>query len=255
MDSTKKIFITIAMIVFLIPHYAPAGEIISIATDHFPPYSYEENGTAKGIQIELAKVIFDKMNVRLEVPVLPWERAILMAESRKIDGLFGVRKTEERMRWLIFPEEPTFEVSTVIFKRKDDPFVYAGINSLQNKTIGVIGGYTYGDQFDKSNIFKRAKVANLKQNFLKLLAGRIDLVVSYQDVGDYILKDINLQNRIVACSVPVHKTPFYIAFARKPGHGKLSREFSRILKELKRSDQCPETMSKIGIPPHMIQCE
>ena len=188
------------------------------------------------------------MYTRIKVDFVPWKRALLMAEAKKVDGIFGLRKTKNRQQWLIFPDEPLMNITSTIYKLVDDPFVYKDVPSLKGKIIGVIKGYTYGNKFDNSTSFRKEEVKNIRQNFLKLLAGRIDLVAGYRIVGNHILKAMNLEDKIVACPVAIHVTPLYIGFTRKPGNGKISRKFSRKLKDFKKTDKCDELMRKIGLP-------
>ncbi|MFW5498208.1 MULTISPECIES: substrate-binding periplasmic protein [unclassified Maridesulfovibrio] len=235
----------------LLPAYSFAARQLTFATDPFPPYYYKDAGVDKGLQVELAKAVFGKMHTRFDIKFLPWKRALLMAESGKVDGIFGLRKTKERQRWLIYPEEPLMLITTSIFKRIEDPFVYTGIPSLEGKQIGTTKGYTYGIKFDNSTLFHRDEVKDLRHNFLKLMAGRVDLVAGYLTVGNHILKSMNLEDKIVACPIAIHTTPLYIGFTRKPGNGKISQEFSIILKEFKKSKECEEIMKQAGINKEM----
>lgn len=246
-----RIIISAVMIAMLLPTCAQA-KILTFATDPFPPFYYEENETTKGIQYELAKIVFSKMQTRFKIKFVPWKRALLMAESGKVDGIFGLRKTKEREHWLIFPKEQLMDVNTVIFKRTHDPFEFKGIPSLAGKKIGIIKGYTYGKEFDKSTLFNKEEVANLRQNFLKLLAGRVDLVAGYGAVGNHVLKKMNMQGQITKCPGSIHVSSLYISFTRKPGHGKISQKFSRVLNDLKKSNECDQIMRKLGILPEFI---
>ncbi len=53
---------------------------------------------------------------------------------------------------------------------------------------------------------------------------------------------MNLEDKIVASPIAIHTTPLYVGFTRKPGNGKISQKFSRILKEFKDSEECEEIM-------------
>ncbi|NDV26405.1 ABC transporter substrate-binding protein [Desulfovibrio sp. JC010] len=247
-----KRLITGFMIALLLIPACAFARTLTFATDPFPPFYYEEDGTPKGIQYELAKIVFSKMQTRFKIVFVPWKRALLMAESGKVDGVFGLRKTKERLRWMIYPDEPLMEVNTVIFKRVDSPFEYTGISALKGKKIGIIKGYTYGKEFDESTLFKKEEVADLRHNFLKMLAGRIDMVAAYRAVGIHVLNQMGLQGQIIPCPGKIHVSPLYIGFSKEPGNGKISREFSRILNEFKKSDECKELMQRLDIPQELI---
>ncbi|HAS90579.1 MAG TPA: ABC transporter substrate-binding protein [Desulfovibrio sp.] len=248
MLKIAKLISTVILCILLTPEFTIAGNQINFATDSFPPYYYEEDGTPKGIQYELAKTVFNKMDTQIKIKFLPWKRAILIAETGKVDGIFGVIKTKERQKWLIYPEEPLMLVTVTIFKRADDPFTYTGVSSLKGKTVGIIKGYSYGEAFDNSTLFKKEEVKSIDQNFRKMLVDRVDLVAGYSVVGKHILKSMNLEDRIVSSQQAIHVTPIYVTFTRKPGHLRISEEFSRILKEYKMTEECQELMLRIGLP-------
>ncbi|WP_319779263.1 transporter substrate-binding domain-containing protein [Maridesulfovibrio sp.] len=248
----KKVIVTIMISLLLMPTCAFAKKKLIFATDSFPPFYYPKNGSPAGIQYELAKIVFNRMNTNFKIIFVPWKRALMMAEAGKVDGVFGLRKTKERERWLIYPEEPLMHITAVIFKHADDPFEYKGISSLAGKTIGITKGYTYGKEFDESSLFIKEEVSDLHYNFLKLLAGRIDLVAAYRTVGIHTLNEMHIQDRVTICPEAVYLSPLYIGFSRKPGNGEISLEFSRILTELKKSDECAEIMRRIGVKPELI---
>lgn len=247
-----KIIITCFLAAMLLATPCAFARTLTFATDPFPPFYYEKDGMPQGMQYELAKIIFSSMHTRFKIKFVPWKRALLMAESGKVDGVFGLRKTPERQRWMIFPDEPLMNVYTVIFKRADDPFEFDGIPSLAGKNIGIIKGYTYGTEFDKSNLFRKEEVANLRQNFLKLKAGRIDLVAGYRTVGIHMLKEMGMLGQIVECPGKIHVSPLYIGFTNNPGNGKISRDFTNHLNKFKNSDDCDKVMRSIGMLPELI---
>lgn len=248
MTNISKIISAVILYILLIPGFSIAETQIHFATDSFPPYYYEEDSTLKGVQYELAKAVFDKMDTQIKITFMPWKRAVLIAEAGKVDGVFGVTKTEERQKWLIYPEEPLMLVTLTIFKRADDPFTYTGVSSLKGKTVGVIKGYSYGEAFDNSTLFKKEEVKNIGQNFRKMLLGRVDLVAGYSVVGKHILKSMALEDRIVSSQQAIHVTPIYVGFTRKPGHLQISEEFARMLKEYKMTEECHKLMRHLDLP-------
>lgn len=128
--------VALCFIIFLsVFLWTPASSAIRLTfvTDSFPPYYYTENGVTKGLQYELAKAVFKKMNIPFEIKFLPWKRALMMAESLQADGIFGLRKTHDRQTWLIYPKEPLMVARTVIFKPAESQFEYTGVDSLKGK--------------------------------------------------------------------------------------------------------------------------
>lgn len=242
----------IAIMALLMCRPAFAGAKLLFVTDPFPPYYYEEKGKPKGIQYELAALAFEKIRTPFEIKFLPWKRAVMTAEAGNADGVFGLRRTKKRERWLIYPDEPLMIVRTVIFHRKDTPFNYSGTFSLTGKKVGITKGYTYGNHFDRSDAFIKEETASLKLNFLKLMAGRIDLVAAYRAVGIQTLKEMELESKITFSPKPINSEALYLGFARTPGNGERAREFGKALREIKDSPECEELIKRLGFDREMI---
>jgi polar amino acid transport system substrate-binding protein len=62
-------------------------------------------------------------------------------------------------------------------------------------------------------------------------------VIAYKDVALYTLQKLNLADEFSYSSHPVHRTPLYLAFSQKPGNGRLAKEFSRVLRKIKKGLQ------------------
>jgi len=73
-------------------------------------------------------------------------------------------------------------------KRRGDPFEYHGLGSLTGKTVGIVKGYGYGDEFLNATNFTRPEVAHTLQNIKKLALGRIDLTLEDEVVARWVIK-------------------------------------------------------------------
>ncbi|OEU64814.1 MAG: hypothetical protein BA863_09065 [Desulfovibrio sp. S3730MH75] len=244
-----KILPVILAIIFLsIAGQSNGSQELSLVTDPFPPYYYEEDGKAYGLQYELIAATLKKMNKSFTIEFVPWKRALLIAKNKISDAIPGVLKTKDREQWLIYPEEPVITTKVVIFHRKEESFQYKNISSLTGKRIGTVKEYHYGKEFDQSTLFIRDEVCSLEQNFRKLLAGRIDLVISFKPVGLYTLYKLNLSDRVSYSLAPVHQAEMYMAFTKKPGNEHIAAEFSRVLKEIKKTPGYVKSLRKKYIP-------
>ncbi|SMF04739.1 substrate-binding periplasmic protein [Desulfovibrio gilichinskyi] len=240
----KTLITAIMLIALFIPTPSIARELLTLITDPFPPLYYQVDGENKGIYCEILDLTFKEMKIPYTLAFVPWERALRMAETQRSDGIPGTAKTKERDRFLIFPDEPISVIDIVVFHRKDDTFKFDGISSLAGKRIGTIDGYSYGKEFDQSNLFSKEKVSSLKLNFLKLQAKRIDLVIAYKNVALYTLQSLNLTDQFSYSSLPVHRAALYLAFSKKPGYEQLAEEFSQTLRKIKNTEAAQELFKK-----------
>ncbi|SDK90402.1 polar amino acid transport system substrate-binding protein [Maridesulfovibrio ferrireducens] len=248
-----KIFlIAVTIGILFIPIPSIAKRQIFLATENFPPLYYQEDGKNKGIYCELLDRTFKEIKITYKLSLMPWKRALRMAETQKSDGIPGTAKNKHRNRVLIFPDEPLSELEVVIFHRKGEDFKYNGISSLKGKKIGIIKGYTYGEEFDQSNLFTKEEVSLLKLNFLKLKIKRLDLVIAYKVVALYTLEKMNLTDQFSYSPNPVRHAAMYLAFSQKPGNGRLAKKFSRALQKIKNTKEVKESFIKAGLntEPH-----
>ncbi|CCO25070.1 substrate-binding periplasmic protein [Maridesulfovibrio hydrothermalis] len=243
------IIVTITVISFICPANSIAGQRLFFATDSFAPYLYPDNGKTTGIIYKLMELTFKEMRIPFSVAHFPWKRALLMAETCTSDGIPCALKTTARTEKLFYPEEPLITTEIVIFYRTDTNFTYKNFSSLKGKKIGAIRGYSYGERFDQSTIFKKEYGNSLEQNFRKMLAGRLDLVVAYKTPGIFKRHLYEMDNRISYSDTPIHKAPVYLAFSKKEGHAELAENFTDALVKVKKSASCREEMKKLGLPP------
>ncbi len=246
----KIISVVITIIFLSIAGPSNASQELLLITDPFPPYNYEKDGKPYGIQYELVAATLKKMNRSFQIKFVPWKRALLNAKNKVSDAIPGVLKSDDREQWLIFPEEPIMITKVVIFYRKEEDFQYKDLSSLAGKRVGTVKGYHYGKDFDQSTLFIRDEVSSLKQNFQKLLAGRIDLVASFRPVGLHTLYKLDLSDKFSYSPTPVHQAEMYMAFTKKPGNDLLAAEFSRVLKEIKKNRFFMNSLRKKYIPTH-----
>ncbi|MDP8219287.1 MAG: transporter substrate-binding domain-containing protein, partial [Candidatus Theseobacter exili] len=195
-------------------------EPLQIVTDPWPPYSFGENEDNPGMDAEIILAVFKQLNIPLTFTFYPWKRCLSMVEKQIADAILDASLTPERKAFLHFPDEPVSEDITVFFIKKDRNIPYTSLKDLELLTAGAILGYSYCDEIDQALFVKNAeRVSSLKQNFRKLLAGRIDLIVEAVAVGYYTAKQMGISDQIkIIPNAYYCRGGNYLAFSRKPGH-------------------------------------
>ncbi|WP_291326411.1 ABC transporter substrate-binding protein [Desulfovibrio sp. UCD-KL4C] len=249
----KILIATIMLLTLFTPYPLMAQKKLTLITDPFPPLYYQVNGENKGVYCEILDLVFKEMNISYNLSFVPWERALRMAETKKSDGILGTVKTKNREQSLIFPNEPISIIDIVLFQRKDENFKFDGIASLSGKRIGTIYGYSYGEEFDRSNLFKKEKVSSLRLNFLKLEAKRIDFVIAYKNIALHTLQNLNLIDQFSYDSHPVDRVALFLAFSKKPGNEQLAEKFSQALQKIKKREAVKKLFKKAELNASSIQ--
>lgn len=146
----------------------------------------------KGAVIPLSNEVMDLLHyleqhskLTFEVRRYPWKRAVENAANG--EGLiFGISKTRERQRLFKF-SLPIFADQALLVTLCSAKFSYNAVNDLKGKTIGIVRGTSYGEEFDRlSNVLFKVEddTSNNLGRFRKLFLRRMDAFLLYSSVDN-----------------------------------------------------------------------
>ena len=169
---------------------APAVEGLTFYTEQFPPYNYAENGTLKGLSVDLLEAITEKTGTKVtrdQVHLVPWTEGYEAALSRNNTVLFSTGRLPERensFRWA----GPIASYSTVLFARPDRHITVTGPEDLKGYRIGVIRDAVGVKQLVGKGVNESQLVAETNASVLitKLQNGEIDLWAYPEPTGRYL---------------------------------------------------------------------
>jgi polar amino acid transport system substrate-binding protein len=200
-----------------------------------PPYMYNKDGHAEGIYPALIKAAFTHMEVAVKLEPKPWARAISELNGG-VAGVGGIYKNSERLKIYDYSEPLLVETITIYF-HKAHPLAYARIEDLKGARIGVMRGWSYGDDFDKARDagwFTVEGVGSDEQNFQKLESGRVDVVLA---IGESVFALLDRYRDIRASEVPLIQPPAFLAFPKKANRVPLLKQFDQTIKAMKASGE------------------
>ncbi len=212
----NKIFLFLTFLLFI--SYAHC-ETIVISADPWLPYTGEQKEGKQGYLIEIAKSIFEPLGIRIEYKTMPWARSIEQARKGNIQAIAGAYKSDAPD--FIFTQRPQGHLKEYFYVLKDNPWRYLNLLSLESIALGVINGYSYGDEIDryiqknKDNPKRIQSISGeiaLSTNIAKLQKKRIEAFIEGKTVLDYYLKDRNLKIDLIEAGLnTTHDV--YIAFS------------------------------------------
>ncbi|WHA41992.1 substrate-binding periplasmic protein [Agrobacterium larrymoorei] len=172
---------------------APASaEKLILSTEYYPPYNLRDaDGNPTGVYMDQLKIVFERTDISYEATVMPWARAIALAENEPMHCVFAAARTperENRFKWV----SPIHTDRNVLVARKDSHF---GITSLDDAKAYTVGTQRndYTEALLHALNFPRIDIsADFNNTLSKLAAGRIDLM----PMSESALK--NLPNGIFA---------------------------------------------------------
>lgn len=210
------------------------AEKLRIVTDPWPPYAYEENGQAKGIDYEVTAEVFRRLGIEVQWQFLPWKRCLAMLEQGLADGVLDIFHTEQRDAQLFYPTEPLSQVEFVLFQLNARPHVIARLEDLKGLRVGTAPGYTYGTAFASATGFTREPAPTLEANFGMLQLGRIDLLITDRRAGRHMIATLGLEQQVSELPLLINRQSQYLAVRRNAGMDLLAQRFAAELRRFKQ---------------------
>ena len=222
---------------------APAAnetkKLIMCTNAEFPPYEYKEGGEFKGIDVEVAKLIGEKLGYEIEILDIAFDSIIPTINSDKADfGMAGMTVTEDRKENVDFSHTYQTAVQAIIVPANSE---IVDIDGLSDKKIGVQLGttgdiYCTGD-FGETNIARYPKIVDGVQ---AMKAGTIDACV----IDDQVAKAVVAQD---SSSFKILDTPYAeeeYAIAVKKGDTELLDKINKAVDEIKASGELQKIVDK-----------
>lgn len=239
----------LTVILFTCLSVTARAEKLRIVTEPWAPYVYEENGKALGLDYDTTAIVFKRLGIEVEWQFLPWKRCLSMLEQGQADGALDIFHSEERDATLLYPGEPLSDVQFVMFYAKERPHPFRTLEDLRGLTIGTSPGYLYSDDFRNSTLFTREPAPSHEANFGKLVRGRIDLLITDRRVGQHLLDELNIRDKISENPTVISQQSQFLAVRRNAGMDLLVQRFGAELKRFKREPAYAELSARYGADP------
>jgi polar amino acid transport system substrate-binding protein len=237
--------IFLALGIVLPPSLANASDL-HFATEPYPPFSFQnETGKADGAGVVQVETLMQELGqeVRYTIEVMPWARALALAETRPSHCVFATARTaerEHRFQWVV----PLLHDFNVLVARDGSPVDATTINAATGLTVGTQReDYTEG-VLRSAGFTKIDLSASFDLTLAKLLGNRIELMAMSQPVYEKLRRD-NVPVRLVTT---LSKHDLGIA-CNKGVDPKLVARMQTALDNLRSSGKQAEILQRYGVLP------
>ena len=227
---------------------------ITIVTENYPPYHYEQDGVVVGQGTETVQAVLDVLHIRARIGIYPWARAYYMALNDKNTLIYGIARTPQRenlFKW-IGVSSPVRYCLFALASRND--IHVRTLEDARHYTIGTVrddiieqylleNGFQIRDQIEPNSSYE----ANLK----KLISGRIDLWGVVDLTGYYLARSNQYpEDRIkeVYCLKDLSAEGAYMAFSKNTPDALVDR-FRDALRHIKADGTYDRILSKYSQGP------
>ncbi len=236
---------------------------------HYPPWQIynSKNGKLAGVNVDIARYIFNKMGLKVKFIHQPWTRAWKTIKKGGFDCYFSASRKKPRMKYLYYPEENTWISEFVFFVHRDDKKSdVAGTFRdiiIDGGKIGIVNQYSYDKRFwkafpyldgekkynaEKRNLHAQLEGVTFPQlNMRKLARKRIKFVIADKQVGLYMIRNEGLQDKITHYNYVLFSKGYPISFLKKSRHPDikaLSLQFEKELIKMKKNGTYDKILKK-----------
>ncbi len=232
--------------------------VVTLVSDPWPPYVLGETGgvATGGIGVELLRAIFDRVDgVRLELPLVPWNRALRAVQQGTQDGFGILLRTPEREAYLVYTDAVFVSHNVIWFARSrfPDGFEWTGYDDFKPYTLGVVTGHSYGDELDRlltAGAMNAVNVSSADKLFVMMAKGRVDLAIVDRFVGRALAADHDgAEDRFGVATRPAAEEIFHIAFSRKSNARELIPAVNRAIADLKSEGVIDRILNRHSAAP------
>ena len=228
--------------------WAANDEITVGVSTGYPPYYYEQKGELVGVCIDLVDSVAQSLGLKITYKQFPWERMLFNAQQGHVDAIMPLFRTEERDSFLYFDNLSLVDEKNSFFTWKENKVQFDGnFETMKPYKVGVVTGYSYGENFDTYSSFTKVTTQNDKHLVEMFKHRRFDVGIGSRDVVMFNAKRENISGQIQFLEPPITKDPLYIGFSKVKGHEGLSKRFSVELQRFKLTEEYHAILEKYGI--------
>ena len=197
---------------------APKDVTLTYYTEQLPPYNYQENGTLKGISVDLLESVTEELGAKVdreEIHLVPWAEGYQTALTQPGTVLFGMARTPEReqsFKWA----GPIITDRQVLFARRGRGITIQSPEDLMGYRIGVTAGDVAIQQLLELGVNQTQLVPESTVTALiaKLESGEIDLWACYEASGRYFAEQVTGNYYTYAVVYHLQPEDAYYAFSK-----------------------------------------
>jgi polar amino acid transport system substrate-binding protein len=229
----KLVFATIG---FSLAAFTQAADAVVINVDEAnAPFMYAKDGKPAGIYPALIEAAFKRMNVPVTVKAVPWSKATAECDAGSA-GVGGIYKNAEREKKYDYSEQIFVERLQVFFN-KANVVNFTKMDDLKGKKVGVLKGWSYGDDFDKARkaaAFTCEDADSDAANFAKLDQRHLDAAVAIFEAGNAMLPKYK---GLAYSANALSRNPTFVTFNKSAGKTALLKQFDQAVKDIKASGE------------------
>ncbi len=223
-----------------------AGKLVVATSPDFPPFEeLQSDGEVVGIEVEIMKIICERLGVEMELAQVDFESVLPGVKSGKYDiGMSGISVTEKRKKNALFTDPYCLAAQSIVVTEGSEITSKA---DLEGKTVSVQTGTT-AEQFCMDNGYTVNAFAANSDAELALTTGKVDAWVIDDLTAAEMVAAYNAEHedQLVILDEAMTTEPYAFAFMK--GSDELVGEINKIVNELIADGTIAALFEEYGAP-------
>ena len=228
--SVFRLCVTVLALWCVAPH--AAGQVLRALTEEWPPFNFKTPAGASGVAADMVRSLLDSAGLAAQPEFLPWNRAYQLAQHTPNVLIFTLTRTPEReaqFEWVLKVSDRAMS----LYRLKSRPEIkVTDLESAKEYRVGTGPKADTSTQFllrsgfvSGQNLEPLQTETADQSNLRKLVAGRIDLMVSHPLTIEFTAQLIGIDSRLVerVLTLPEKDAGYWIALSKKSDPGLLVR--------------------------------
>lgn len=158
---------------------------LKLSSDVWPPFTNVEK--EKSVALDIVKMALEKGGIKTNYEIVNFEEVLVGISLGTYDGSAALWFTEEREKSLLF-SKAYLQNQLILVGRKGSNVNVSSFSSLQNKSIGVVEDYAYGDSVMKKEGIQIVHGKSDQQNVERLMSKKVDYILVDALLLQYLFK-------------------------------------------------------------------
>ena len=223
---------------FLITQLLAVQTVELLGDKSYPPYSYLEDGVAKGIYVDIIQTAISKMpEYNVKFRMIAWNRSIALIKKGKALGFFPPYYSKERTAWTQFSEpilaerSNVYALSKTLKGKRQFPEDFFGLTVCLNKGFTLMTGGIKMKNAIEHNDLKLIYGKNNRACLGRVFRGAADLYVNDQLIN--ISEFPEIKRGLIAAENSGH-IGFTLHKKNYPYIDDFEKKFNTVIKEMKQ---------------------
>ncbi|TQF70225.1 substrate-binding periplasmic protein [Pseudoalteromonas luteoviolacea] len=230
--------------VITLPDYEPFGYLAQGDTHVVKVPPGEDSELFEGFAWDVVRESFHSMGYTVELWVVPWARALTYLDSGRVDLIFPVSISAERLKIYRYSKEHVNSVFYRLYVLKSQSLEWQSLEALHDMTIAQMRGFNYGERWALLKSVDKYDVGEIIQGFEMLMSKRVEGFVGYEGVWDIVLHQHKLENDIIKLPMFDSNKEYLAASLDNPMGRKLLRQFDIGKRRITESGKLKEIQAK-----------